>query len=313
MLAARILLEQGIEVVGLTFRTPFFGSTRGEAAGRILGIEHRVRDIADEHLAMVKAPRYGYGRNMNPCIDCHAMMFRMAGDMMTEIGAHFLFSGEVLGQRPMSQNVKALRSVEKESGYPGLILRPLSAKLLPETNPEADGLVDRERLLDIQGRSRARQMELAGEYGISEFPTPGGGCLLTDPGFSARLRELFEAKPHAQPLDVERLKFGRHFRLPGGAKAVVGRNHQDNESLQELVGAEDLILRNHQTPGPLTLLEAGASREDVEMAAALTARYGKVADKDRKFSIKVEGPGEKERHLEVLAMDQRDVEKYRVG
>jgi len=162
MLAARLLQEQGIEVTGITFRTPFFGSAQGEAAARSLDIKHLVLDITEDHLEMVKAPRYGYGRNMNPCIDCHAMMFCKAGDLMDSLEAQFLFSGEVLGQRPMSQNVKALRTVEKASGYPGLILRPLSARLLPETEPEMKGLVDRQNLLDIQGRSRTRHSRLLG-------------------------------------------------------------------------------------------------------------------------------------------------------
>lgn len=313
MLAARLLLDHGIEVTGLTFRTPFFGSGRGETASRVLGIKHQVLDITEEHLEMVKAPRHGYGKNMNPCIDCHAMMFRKAGDLMGELGAHFLFSGEVLGQRPMSQNVRALGTVEKSSGYPGLILRPLSAKLLPETEPEKEGLVDRSRLLDIQGRSRLRQMELAREWGISDYPTPGGGCLLTDPGFSDRLRELLAMKPESDWLDVERLKFGRHFRLPGGGKAVVGRNHRENELLQELAREGDLVLRNHETPGPLTILEAGATPDDIELAAALTVRYGKRSSGDSFVPVRIEGPGGEERVLEVSPAARKDLEDYRVG
>ena len=164
MLAAELLRRQGIEVTGIIFTTPFFGSDRGVAAAKQIGIPYRVVDITVDHLAMVKAPEYGYGKNMNPCIDCHAMMFAKAGKLMEEMGADFLFSGEVLGQRPMSQNIKALRSVEKISGYEGYLLRPLSAKLLPETQPGKKGLVDRGKLLDIQGRSRKVQMELAEEW-----------------------------------------------------------------------------------------------------------------------------------------------------
>jgi tRNA U34 2-thiouridine synthase MnmA/TrmU len=308
-----LLMDQGIEVTGITFKTPFFGSERGEAAARDLGISHRVMDITGDHLEMVKAPRYGYGRNMNPCVDCHAMMFNKAGSLMGELDAQFLFSGEVLGQRPMSQNFRALGNVDKLSGYGGSILRPLSARLLPETNPEKNGLVDRDRLLDIQGRSRLRQMELAEKWGISEYPTPGGGCLLTDPGFSDRLRELLEARPGSDAVDVERLKIGRHFRLPGGSKAVVGRNHQENEKLKDLVREGDITLRNHELPGPLTLLEAGAAAQDTEMAAALTARYGKRASGDEPVSVRVEGPGGEEKVLEVYPMARKDLEDYRVG
>jgi len=152
MLAAELLRRQGIQVTAIIFQTPFFGSTKGVAAARQLGISYRIEDITVDHLVMVKAPHFGYGKNMNPCIDCHAMMFAKAGELMEELEAQFLFSGEVLGQRPMSQNIKALKLVEEASGYQGLILRPLSAKLLPETVPEKDGLVDRKQMMDIQGR-----------------------------------------------------------------------------------------------------------------------------------------------------------------
>lgn len=289
MLAVRILTGQGIDVVGLTFRTPFFGSARGEEAARVLGVRHMVLDITEEHLAMVKDPTYGYGKNMNPCIDCHAMMFRRAGDLLGDVEADFLFSGEVLGQRPMSQNRAALRLVEKSSGYPGQILRPLSARLLPETEVERDGLVDRSSLLDIQGRSRKRQMELAEEYGIRQFPSPGGGCLLTDPGFSVRLKELFQHKPLADPTDVERLKVGRHFRLPGGSKVVVGRHKNDNDILEGLFRPDDYQLKLVDFRGPVSLLEGGASDGDLRLAASITARYSKAAA-DEEIQVKISGP-----------------------
>jgi tRNA U34 2-thiouridine synthase MnmA/TrmU len=313
MLAIKLLQKEEVEVTAITFRTPFFSSERGETAARILNIPHMVLDITRDHLEMVKAPKYGYGRNMNPCIDCHAMMFSKAGDLMEKLGAHFLFSGEVLGQRPMSQNHKALRSVEKTSGYGGFILRPLSAKLLPETEPEIKGLVDRSHLLDIQGRSRTRQIELAEKWGITEFPTPGGGCLLTDPGFSVRLRELFTLQPDSGSLEVERLKVGRHFRLPGGSKAIVGRDHQDNERLQELFRKGDLLLKNQLVTGPLTLLDAGATAMDRKLAAALTVRYGKGSQSDSPLPVRIDGPGEEREILEILPLAREDLEKYRVG
>jgi len=313
MLAAQLLRRQGIEVTGIIFQTPFFGSSRGVAAARQLGIAYRVEDITPDHLAMVKAPRYGYGKNMNPCIDCHAMMFQKAGDLMAEMGAHFLFSGEVLGQRPMSQNIKALRLVEEASHYEGLILRPLSARLLPETDPEKKGWVDRGQLMDIQGRSRKRQMQLAHEWGLTEFPTPGGGCLLTDPGFSVRLEELLGSVPSAGPADVEKLKLGRHFRLPGGSKAVVGRHHQDNEDLQLLMGQGDILLKQHDAPGPLTVLDGNASERDIRLASELTARYTKAGASGDSVSIIVLKPGGDEDLLEVNPMSLVDVEGYRVG
>jgi len=313
MLAAQLLRRQGIEVTGIIFQTPFFGSRRGVAAAKQLGIAYRVEDITLDHLAMVKAPKYGYGKNMNPCIDCHAMMFEKAGGLMAEMGAHFLFSGEVLGQRPMSQNIKALRLVEEASHYQGLILRPLSARLLPETDPERKRWVNREQLMDIQGRSRKRQMQLAYEWGLTEFPTPGGGCLLTDPGFSVRLEELLDSEPSSGPTDIEKLKLGRHFRLPDGSKAVVGRHHQDNEELQLLVGNGDIVLKQSDAPGPLTVLDGNASEKDLRIASALTARYTKAGASGEKVSIIVLKPGGDEDVLEVKPMSLADVERYRVG
>ena len=313
MMAAELLRRQGIEVTAIIFQTPFFGSTRGVTAAQQLGIPYRVEDITLDHLAMVKAPDHGYGKNMNPCIDCHAMMFEKAGDLMNELGAHFLFSGEVLGQRPMSQNIKALKLVEEASGYQGLILRPLSAKLLTETDPEKSGQVDRKQLLDIQGRSRKRQMQMAQDWGLTEFPTPGGGCLLTDPGFSVRLEELLNATPSADPIDVEKLKLGRHFRLPGGSKTIVGRHHKDNEDLQLLIREGDILLKQSDAPGPLAVLDGDASEPDILVAAALTARYTKAGAAGDSISILVTKPDSSEVVLNVQPMSLMDVEEYRVG
>jgi len=196
-LAAMVLMRQGIEVTGISFVTPFFNAGKARRASEKLGFPLLVKDISDLHLDMVKAPKYGYGRNMNPCIDCHAMMFRLAGEILQREGFDFLFSGEVLGQRPMSQNANALRSVANHSGFPERVLRPLSAKLLPITAMEEIGLVERERLLDIQGRSRKRQQALSIEWGYPDYPSSGGGCLLTEERFADRLRDLLQHDPQA--------------------------------------------------------------------------------------------------------------------
>ncbi len=312
MLAPRIIMDQGIDVVGITFKTPFFGSARGERSARILGIRHIVLDITEDHLAMVKDPAHGYGKNMNPCIDCHAMMFKKAGDLLADLQADFLFSGEILGQRPMSQNPGALRTVEKTSGYEGLILRPLSARLLPETEVEISGLVDRSRLLDIQGRSRKRQIELAEKFDITEFSSPGGGCLLTDPGFSVRLKELFMRNPDATALDIERLKVGRHFRSPGGAKIVVGRHQADNEILAGLVGSGDFSLNVNDYPGPLTLVEESATGGDIQLAASITVRYSKASER-KQADVTVEGPDGREETVTVTPADDETVEGCRIA
>jgi tRNA-specific 2-thiouridylase len=273
ILAARIIIEQGIEVVGVSFITPFFGSQGAERAAKALGIPLRVLDITEIHLKMLRLPKHGYGRNMNPCIDCHCLMLREAGKVMDGEGGDFLFTGEVLGQRPMSQNKGALRVVERESGYEGLILRPLSAKLLPETLPEQSGKVEREKLLAIAGRSRKRQMELAKSYHIQAYLTPAGGCLLTDPAFSRRLGDLFHHQDDVQIRDIELLKIGRHLRFSPAVKVIVGRRAQDNERIVRLVAPGDDLLQVEAFPGPLCLIPNGGSMDDIEKVASICVRY----------------------------------------
>ena len=190
VLAVELLRRCGLDVTGITFTTPFFGSAKAEKAADMLGIELLVADITSIHMKILKEPRFGYGRNLNPCIDCHTLMVKVAFEAMPEAGADFVATGEVLGERPKSQNRQALELVARFSGAEDLLLRPLSAKLLPETRPETEGWVERDCLLDLSGRSRKRQMELAEEWGIEEYETPAGGCLLTDAGFSARLHAL---------------------------------------------------------------------------------------------------------------------------
>ena len=273
VIAVKVIQEQGIDVTGVTFRTPFFGAEKATAAARRIGLPLVVLDITEEHLAMVKAPRYGYGRNMNPCIDCHTLMFKIAGRTLEEKGADFLFSGEVLGQRPMSQNKQMLHVVAKNSGYESRILRPLSAKLLPETTPEKEGLVDRERLLDIHGRGRKRQMELAARYGIAEYSNPAGGCLLTDPMFSRRLRDLFSHQGETPRRDLELLKVGRHIRLDDRSKVIVGRKKAENGILLELAGPGDAVITMRDFPGPVCLVPGGGEEGLLRDAAAICASY----------------------------------------
>jgi len=277
-LAALALKRQGVEVVCIAFVTPFFGAVKAEKAARQMEIPLIVKPIGDVHLEMVKNPVYGYGKNMNPCIDCHAMMFRLAGEVMAEKGYDFLFSGEVLGQRPMSQNLSALQAVAKLSGMAGRILRPLSAKLLPTTPMEEAGLVDRSQLLDIQGRSRRRQDELAKSWGLVDYPSSGGGCLLTEKSFSGRLRDLFTHHPGATVVDVELLKLGRQFRISPRAKLTLGRNQSDNEGIEALARPDDILLRLAEGAGPLGLVSGGADAADLEKAAAVLASYGKSQD-----------------------------------
>ncbi len=288
ILAVKVLQEQGIGIIGVTFSTPFFGAGRASEAARQLGMDHRILDITTEHLEMVRHPKNGYGRNMNPCIDCHAMMFRKAGDLMERESADFLFSGEVLGERPMSQNKGSLVRVARESGYEPVILRPLSARLLPETLPEREGKVDRERLLDLRGRGRKRQMELAAFYGIKDYPAPAGGCLLTDPIFSRRLRDLFQHSDSVTVQDLELLKVGRHLRLDDVFKIVVGRNESENQRLGELCAPDDILLDVKEHPSPLVLIRRGAPEPLIRLAAAIVLRYSD-APQDRTMTVTATG------------------------
>ncbi len=273
ILAVKVIQEQGIDVLGITFVTPFFGAQKSIKAAKEIGLPLLLSDITEKHLAMLKAPKYGYGRNMNPCIDCHALMLKIAGEKMEEMGADFLFTGEVLGQRPMSQSKQSLHVVAKNSGYNGYVLRPLSAILLPQTIPETEGKVSRERLFDIQGRGRKRQMEMAQKYGVTNYATPAGGCLLTDPMLSKRLKDLFEHQKDFKIRDIELLKSGRHIRLNEKTKIIVGRNKKDNTIIHNLSRDEDTIITMKDFPGPTVLIPYGCDENILDSAAAICALY----------------------------------------
>jgi tRNA U34 2-thiouridine synthase MnmA/TrmU len=274
MLAVELLRRQGVEVLAVTFETPFFGSERARQSAQLLSVDHRVADITAEHLEVVLAPRFGRGRHMNPCKDCHALMFRKAGEILDREAYDFLFSGEVLGQRPFSQNPRALQEVARASGRPELIVRPLSALCLPPSGPEQRGLVDRSRLLGLRGRSRKPQMELARQWGLHSYPSPAGGCLLTDPSFSRRLADLLEREPVWTERDLRLLTLGRHLRPPSGGKMVVGRNERENGRLEEMAGPDDILLWAAEQPGPTLLIPHGGSPERVALGAGLCLRYG---------------------------------------
>ncbi|MDD2449057.1 MAG: 7-cyano-7-deazaguanine synthase [Sulfurimonas sp.] len=287
-LAMKLILDQGIEVLALNISTGF-GSTKDrqehmQSMCDQVGAELMIIDIESEFLQDVLfSPKHGYGKNFNPCIDCHAKMFAVAKRIMEAEGASFLISGEVLGQRPMSQNKDALQLVLNESNCDGLLLRPMSAKLLEPTIAETKGWVDREKLEGISGRSRERQLQLAGEIGLADFESPGGGCLLTDENFGKKMRdfikyEKFEVK------DIPVMKFGRHLRLPDGAKLVVGRNKDENAYLQEIDNDKFYHIRTLGIPGPHSLLSKNASDEDKELAAKVILTYTK-ADKETSYTL----------------------------
>lgn len=267
-IATKLMLDQGIEVMPITFKTPFTGVEWALKMGRSLGVNIRVIECYEDYMELVKKPRFGYGKNMNPCVDCKVFMLKRAKEIMERECADFVFTGEVLGQRPMSQQSAQLKLIEKESGLEGYLLRPLSAKLLEPTIAELEGKVDREKLLGIKGRGRKEQIALAKKLGFTEFAAPAGGCLLTDPEFSERLKDALE---HGEE-DIALLKLGRHFRTESGAKIVVGRNEEENKRIKELAGSEDALIEILDFPGPVVLLKKG-NKEDIEIAASLALKY----------------------------------------
>ncbi|MDD5676471.1 MAG: tRNA 4-thiouridine(8) synthase ThiI [Kiritimatiellae bacterium] len=287
-LAARLLLEQGIEVHGLTFTSIFFGARAAEKAARQLNVPLLIEDFTPTILALIDHPKHGFGAGLNPCIDCHIAMVRRAGELMREQGFQFVSTGEVLNQRPMSQHRQALQQVAAESGAGDYLLRPLSAKLLPETEPEKKRWVDRARLLAFEGRNRKPQMALARELGITDYPQPAGGCLLTDPAYGKRLKDL---KTH-EGLDIIpilRLRLGRHFRV-GAARVIVGRNQAENEQLEKERQSAEYLLRPRDIPGPNTILPSSVTEDELLQAAAICARYSDFLP-GQPVLMEIQGPG----------------------
>jgi len=279
ILAAIVLKKLGIDVEWISFETPFFSADKAKIAAGLVQIPLMVKNITAIYMQMLKNPNCGYGKNMNPCMDCHALMFRLAGEIMAEKGFHFLFSGEVLGQRPMSQTRPSLKYVEKHSGMRGHILRPLSARKLDETIPERKGWVDRSKLYDISGRGRKRQIELAREFGVTDYPAPAGGCLLTDKGYCHRLKDLLAHTDNVSKNELMLLKFGRHFRTPAGTKIIIGRTMEDNENILKYYDPQsDIMMRVNNFPSPTVLVSGSASEGELYLAASMCAGYAKLPE-----------------------------------
>ncbi len=319
-LAARLVLDQGIELEALNFMTVFCTCTNKEAtclasqkAVETLGIPLRVFNVSEEYLNVVRNPKHGYGSNMNPCIDCRIFMLKKAKAYMEESGGSFIVTGEVLGQRPMSQRRDAMRLIEKEAGLEGYILRPLSAQFLPVTLPEREGWVDREKLLNIQGRSRKPQMKLAEQFNIRDYPCPAGGCLLTDPGFARRIRDLMDHDPDFSLNDVHLLKFGRHFRLSPAVKLVVGRNEEENQKIETFSRAGDVLLKTVRYPGPVSLLRGEASETERERAASITARYSKAKGMEKVEVHYQKVEREEEKSIFVSPLSEAEIQKERIS
>lgn len=296
--ATRLIMEQGVEVIGVKFVSPFFGydilrdpDTYTRNIREKFGINVMAVDISEDYLRMLRNPLHGFGRYFNPCVDCKIFMLDRAKAMLGELGASFLISGEVLGQRPMSQRRDTLNIIERDSGTRSILLRPLSAKLLNETEPERNGMVDREQLLDFSGRGRSRQIALAKRFGITDYPSPAGGCILADPILSRRIARVYEGGFVVTPtsmtvVDIELMLIGRQFVLPGGGWLVLGRNETENIRLNQLREEGDIHIRIEERPGPESLLRRAAEiyaddeqRDgDLTFAASLVARYAKKID-----------------------------------
>jgi len=282
-LAVKMMIDQGIEVFALNFTSAFCTCSTGGVSRR--GCRSESKRVAEEfnipikvmtkgldYIEIVRNPRHGYGKGMNPCVDCRVYMFKRAKEYMEEIGASFIVTGEVLGQRPMSQRRDAMKLIEREAGLEGLILRPLSARQLEPTIAERTGLVDREKLLDVIGRSRRTQMDLAESLDVADYPCPSGGCLLTDKIFSKKVRDLLENKRDLGTRDLMLLKTGRHFRYRG-AKVVVGRDEAENTRLRGMLADGDTLIEPVDFPGPVAVVVDGAENGTRAFAAGLILRY----------------------------------------
>ena len=290
-LAMKLIIDQGIEVTAVNIKTGF-GSTKDKYDHMKnmcdqIGAKLEILDVRKEYLdELLFNPKYGYGKNFNPCIDCHGFMYKHTGKLLKKYDASFMISGEVIGQRPMSQRKEALEIVSTLSEQDdGFILRPLCAKLLKKTKPELLGWVKRDLLLDISGRGRNRQIELAKKYNLTNFESPGGGCLLTDPSFSNRLKEFIQ-NDQLEVDDINTLKVGRHLRLPNGAKLIIGRNEEDNTRLQETSSKKYLKVKIQDATGPLCLIEKNAVIEDKELATKIIVTYGKTQT-NKKYSVQI--------------------------
>ncbi|MDO9540873.1 MAG: tRNA 4-thiouridine(8) synthase ThiI [Kiritimatiellia bacterium] len=308
-LAVVLLKSQGIKITGITFKSIFFDSQAALAAAERLDIPLKVIDFTDTIIGIIEHPRHGFGAGLNPCIDCHIAMIKQAGEIMRANGFHFVASGEVLNERPMSQNRRMLPLIAQESGLEGYLLRPLSAKLLAMTEPEKRQWVDREKLLAIEGRSRRPQLTLAREFGLTSFPQPAGGCLLTDPGYGKKLRDLRKHEGLNNLNAIQLLRVGRHFRL-GKIKLIVGRNQADNEIIERAAENKVTLLKTLNVPGPVAIISNSASEAELGLAAATCARYSDHKANDPVAIEITDGKGT--RIIEALPAEQSVIDALRV-
>ena len=287
-LAVRVLQQAGAYVEAVCFSTPFFDCSAAKKAAAALDVRLHVVDFLEDEVSLLENPPHGFGGAMNPCIDCHALMIRRAGELMARLGFDFVATGEVRGQRPMSQNAQALVTVQKASGLAGRLVRPMSAKLLEPTIPEIEGKLDRETLLDISGRSRERQIALAKAFGIVDYPSPAGGCKLTEAAFGRKLKDLMDHEGLRQPDGsvnrtlVDLLRVGRHFRLPDGSCVILGRDCGENAALSALNLSDAQTVSFDDVPGPTALVLAPKSEADLALARGIVRSWSRgTSEADR--------------------------------
>ena len=311
-IAIKLVQDQGIDVIALNFVSPFCtcvgkGCSIADLAKK-LNVPIKLMDKGKEYMRLVRNPKHGYGKNMNPCIDCKIYILKKAKKYAKKIGAKFIFTGEVLGQRPMSQHYRTLMLIEKEAGLKGKLVRPLCAGLLPETEAEKKGYIDRKKFLKFEGRTRTPQIDLAKRYKITGFMCGGSGCRLTEKQYAKKVRDLFENKTRISLNDVRLLNFGRHFRYNKN-KIIVGRDEFENKQILNLKQKTDIILEVKDYEGPTTLIRGKADKKTIILAAQLTARYSD-ADKDN-ILVKYK-KGKLNKEIVVNTVENREIEKLRI-
>ncbi len=307
-LAIYLVKRQGIDVTALHFPSFFSPSdpTREDSPVQVLARQLDVpltfKPKGNDFLQLIRNPRYGHGKNLNPCVDCRIYTFIKARELMEEIGATFLVTGEVVGQRPMSQRRDTMRLIDKQSGCLGLVLRPLSAKVLPPTRPETEGIVDREQLLGVAGRGRKVQLRTASELGLFGYSSPAGGCLLTEKVFSRRLCDLLEEKEEPSQEDLELLKVGRHIRVRRGLKLVVGRNDSENRRLESLQKA-GVMFTPSGFPGPHVLAVGSPGLDEAALIGSIIRRYAKESSRGEWIAMLDPRAGEIEIQVKDVASE----------
>lgn len=319
-LAIRLMQVQGIDVRAIHFTSPFFGVSPDTDSGKydarrgaeLLGVPLTICNLGEEYLEMLRNPSHGYGKAINPCIDCHAYFLKKARELLVETGADFVITGEVLGQRPMSQRRDALRVVEIDCGLEGILLRPLSARFLPPTRPELEGWVDRGKLPAIKGRSRKEQIRLAAELGVTEYPNPAGGCLLTEVSYASKVRDIFSHSQRLDPRDFRLLRVGRHFRLAPGTRLLVGRDETENGLLQRHAQDGEAVLRWEDGGSPTALLIGQVDEAALQTAGRIILRYTK-AKPGEPARMRIISDGASDHFFEcVNEFSAEDVERFRI-